>query len=133
MSDPFLFLIDALAVYRLTRLIVADTILDTPRAWLFRRWPGTETIFLGSEVDIGDGAHWIVDTNRQLVAVNDDEFIALQPSWFGRWLECAWCVSVWVAPVVVAARLWLPGWEWISLALAYAAVAGIVHYWTHSE
>lgn len=133
MPDPLVFIIDALAVFRLARLLVADTITAPMRAWAFRRWPGDETVFLPSEVEIRDGAHWIVDTGRQLVAINEDEFIAVRPSWLGRWLECVWCTSVWLAPAVIAARVWLPGWQWIGLGLAYAAVAGVVHFYSHAE
>lgn len=36
-SDPLYLVVSALAVYRLTRLVVADTILDRPRAALAGR------------------------------------------------------------------------------------------------
>lgn len=35
----FVFLVVALAAYRLTRLLVTDTILDRPRNWLFTHAP----------------------------------------------------------------------------------------------
>lgn len=37
MSHPFLFGLLVLTAYRITRLLVADAILDTPRQWLESR------------------------------------------------------------------------------------------------
>lgn len=76
--DPFTAVLVALVVARVTRLIVADTIVDGVR--------------------------------RHLVG------------WWGAWVSCPWCVSVWVAaPVVASAVMWgSQGW-WRGAALACGA------------
>lgn len=81
---PLWAVVDSLAVYRVTRLVVADVILDRPRAWLS---------------GLGD---W------QAVLVN-----------------CAWCVSVWIAlPVLALTAFAANFWVWLAWPLAMSAVAG---------
>ena len=136
--DAVWVILNALAVHRIARLIVADTILDPPRAWLLSRWPGADTEFTAEAVAITDQGEPIVDMGdpdgrrgAPLVRMDTDTWIAANPRWFGRWLECVWCVSVWVAPVVV----WLMAtqaswWQYPAAALAFSAVAGWVHFYT---
>lgn len=83
-------LVDALAVYRLTRLVTRDSYppAEWLRATVERRWGGSPW----SELAV-----------------------------------CPWCLSAWVAVVVVAARLALPAW-WtpVALVLTYSAVTGLL-------
>jgi len=119
--DPLILIIDALAVFRLTRLIVADGIFDRPRNWILTRFPGAETEFYADAVE---------RVPRRLVPVSGSSprvWVAVEPSWLGRLLECCWCVSVWTAAGVVVARQMWGWWEWPALVLAYAAVAGMLH------
>ncbi|MCP4897322.1 MAG: DUF1360 domain-containing protein [bacterium] len=122
----------ALATFRLARLIVTDTILDPPRAWILSRWPGDDTEFTQSVVEHDDQGSWYSaarDTVR-LVGIEDDLWVAANPTWFGRWLECVWCVSIWVAVVVVALHHWWAWFQYPAMVLAFSAVAGWVHTYT---
>jgi Protein of unknown function (DUF1360) len=93
-------LVDALSVYRLTRLVVADTITEPVRGWVrFQGWDA--------------GA-----TPRETGRVARALF---------HWMTCAWCVSIWTAALVVVltfnARGW---WGYVALALAFSVVAGLL-------
>lgn len=81
-------IVDALAVYRLTRLVTRDSLplVARPRDAAVRRW--------------GDRA-------------------------LGYFVECPWCVSVWVAAAAVTGRVLTPTW-WtpLALVLAFSAVTG---------
>lgn len=106
--------VDALAVYRLTRLVTADTLTQTGRDWIIRwsynRWrPSVPT----HEDELGSGT-------LQSMA-QSDEWLA--PS-LAKLITCRWCAGVWVAAGVTAARwcapvLWgPPAW---GLAVSCAA------------
>lgn len=41
-------------------------------------------------------------------------------------VTCPWCVSMWCAPAVVVLRRRWKGWDGVSRALAFSAVAGII-------
>lgn len=38
MTDPTELVVDAIATYRLTRLVQEDSLLDRPREWVLDRW-----------------------------------------------------------------------------------------------
>jgi len=125
MTDPLLLAIDMLAVYRFSRLVVADSILDTPRAWLLARWPGDETEF-GTTPPTGPPPYIHAVTGIELIPV-DGVWMAQTPRWFGKWLSCIWCVSPYVAVGVVMARSWWDWWQYPALVAALSAVAGTIH------
>ncbi|MDE1904824.1 MAG: DUF1360 domain-containing protein [Rhodospirillales bacterium] len=85
---PVLWLvIDALAVFRLTRLVTADIITDRPRRWVLEH--------------LGTG-------------------------WFD-FVTCAWCVSMWIAGVVVLLTALAPTeWKYVAYVLTLSAVAGLL-------
>jgi hypothetical protein len=84
--------VDALAVFRLTRLLVADAILEEPRA-------------------------------RALVKLETTGHPKL-----GYLLGCPWCISPYIAAAAIVARRRAPrGWDPVARALAFSAVAGIIH------
>lgn len=88
MSDE---IVDGVAVFRLTRLVVADQFPPVKRARerILQRWPATD---------------WRVEL-----------------------LTCPWCVSFWIALVVVALRRFVPRvWRPASRAFAFSAVAGML-------
>ena len=62
--------------------------------------------------------------------VADEEWMASKPRWFGTWLSCAWCVSVWVAAGVVMLRQWWDWWQYPALVAALSAAAGAIHRYT---
>lgn len=90
MPHTWWFLVlDALATYRLTRLLVHDTVF----AWL-----------RDAEVRVGE---WL-----------------LAP---GDLLHCDWCVSVWMAALVVGlTAAWPHLWLYAAAGLAFSAVTGIL-------
>lgn len=78
--------IDALATYRLTRLVTRDRITARYRDAIRGPYDG--------------GEHFV---------------------------DCPWCVGMWIAFGVVAARRLAPAlWSPVATALAFSAVAGIV-------
>ena len=129
MTDPVLLIVDALAIFRLSRLVTSDTILDRPRTWLLRRWPGADTEFYDSETDRIDGGTWTLHGRpaAPIPGSNPRLWVAVNPHWFGSLIECVWCMSVYVAVAVVAARAWWDWWQWPALVAAGSAVAGWIH------
>lgn len=49
------------------------------------------------------------------------------PEWCGEFIRCPWCVGMWAAAGVIAARRFAPrAWAPISAALACSEVAGLL-------
>lgn len=107
--------VDALAAYRLTRLVTADTITEGPRdavvRWAYER---------AGLLDVAaDGASW------SEVAMADDDAPKL-----ATLVTCRWCTGVYVAVAVVAARrlaprAWAPVADMLAVSSAAALVAGL--------
>jgi hypothetical protein len=102
-------LVDALAIYRLTRLVTVDTLTDPARKRLL------------------DAAKRIA---FDVATSNMNRPTPVTTNGYGRLWElvtCPWCISVWIAvPVVALTRLAPVVWQYPALTLALAAVAGIV-------
>ena len=98
-----LLVLDALACYRLTRLVVQDTITEPWRRWIVgNKRSGARAL---------SGEH-IVMVARPRVA----EFIT-----------CPWCVSFWIAIGVVMLQTLTPTvCLYVTAILAFSAVAGIL-------
>lgn len=97
--------IDALAVYRLTRLATSDAIFDGPRAQ-FVAWAKR-----CSDLEIGD--------ETQTVCMRPDSKLAYLAT-------CPWCMSIWFGLIAVIARRKIPrAWRPVARLLAFSAVAGI--------
>ena len=112
--DTLEFVVLALGVFRLARLIVTDTILDTPRLWLLERFPSDETIFLEP-------------SGNRIWSPTDDGWIAVKPHPVGQLISCVWCSGFWIAAIVTV--LWWAYPEivgWIMLPFALSATAGII-------
>ena len=124
----FWFAVNALAVHRITRLISADTIpiIRKPREWLLRRWPSEDTVFMPSEVTVPEHDPAYVDGTTTVVFQDGDEWFAIRPHWLGDLVTCAWCVSMYVAPVVIAADYFWDWWPWVAISLAYSTVTGLL-------
>jgi len=122
------FTVNALAVHRITRLISADTIpvIRRPREWLLRRWPSSDTVFMPSEVVSVDDDLVVVDGTGTVVFQEGDEWFAIRPHWLGDLITCTWCVSMYVAPFVIAADYWLGWWPWVAISLAFSSVTGLL-------
>lgn len=107
--------VDALAAYRLTRLVTADTITEGPRdaivRWAYRR---------AGRPFMADG-----DVSWSEIAMADDD-----PPKLATLITCRWCTGVWVAAGVVVAREVAPRWwrpvrDGLAIASAAALVAGL--------
>lgn len=114
MTDPTVVVVTVLAVYRLTLLATADTILDPPRDNL---------------------VHWLNERRHGPYPQRDDaaaeweDAAAARPHRLAYLLDCPWCASVWLAPPVVASALWWSdGWGWWLTAgsLAASGVTGLL-------
>ena len=102
-----------LAAYRLTRLVVVDTILGD--------W--------GDDEDYGTGLRGLVD--RVLLRRTDHGRGLLEPrnrlcAWASELLACTWCAGVWVSAAVVVA--WYHGGAVVEWVVAISAVAAIQGY-----
>lgn len=107
--------VDALAVARLTHLVVADTITAGPRDFLIRR--------AYTQADRADFLEAAEEWESPTEAVATDR----HPPKLAKLLTCPWCSSVWLGMGVLvlrkaAPRLWGP----LSEGLAFSQVAGIL-------
>lgn len=101
--SPVLLTLDALAVFRLTRLVVSDSIT----AGLRERAIGREQI-----------------SDRHLTG---ERMTMVARPWLATLLACPWCVSPWLAAVVVACQALTPAvWLYLACVLAFSAVAGLL-------
>lgn len=112
------FLLDALAVSRITRFVTRDRlgqvvrkpVISTAYAWA----NGIQGL---TEADLAMSGH---EWDERVLA--DDEAPAL-----ADFIMCPWCVGVWAAAAVVAARLVAPRvWTPVARALAASQIAGFV-------
>lgn len=120
-SNPILFLINALAVLRITRSVTTDSFPFGPLRlrigdWANDRWPALQRVA---------GAGKIVhpapsDADRRKVTAYD----GVAP--LAYLLICPWCVSVYVSVFVGALASTGPWWLWIATPLALSAVTGIL-------
>ncbi len=108
MPDLGVVVVLALAAFRLTRLLAADTITDPWRGWLFR-WAWND------EVLTDDGTGHLTPTPRG----------GGWRTWAWMLATCQWCLGVWIAVAVYA------GWRWggdvaqaVVVVLAVAGVQG---------
>ena len=109
--DPLLLLINALAAYRVTRLVLVDEVPPLPRVRdaiarrALARWRKRHPPY---------GA----DTTRDLYG-DQPPVVTL--------LGCAWCSGWWVSvAVMVAATLAGPWWLLLAVPLALSAAVGVV-------
>lgn len=112
MSDWLLLLVMSLAIYRLTRLIVADTF--PPVLWLRDRLAGGWRPLSSSEQR--DYDYWQAQPEElrqsSFVVQEIDEVphrwvtrVRWSPDWLADLVSCPWCASGWVA-LGVTAGVW---------------------------
>lgn len=111
-------LVDALATFRLSRLVTADQLTAGQReriiSWAYNR-NGTRPV-TAALIDQGGVGGWVDHVE------NDPDAPAL-----AYLITCGWCSSVWVGAGVVLARRWFPRlWGPVAEALALSAVAGLI-------
>jgi hypothetical protein len=108
MLDPWPAIVVALAAYRITRLIVLDSLLgeypdaEHPRGTGYRRW-------------LDRFAYQEGGANRSAFR-----------GWLGDLLTCTWCTGVWVSAAAWAAWVW--GADWVRDIEMVAAIAGVQGY-----
>lgn len=97
--------LDALSVYRLTRLVTTDAIMQPARDAVGRR----------AVVRVPHG-----DSSYPAAGRKPWPFLA-------DLMRCDWCVSMWIGFGVMAARRLAPDvWQPVATALAFSTVAGLI-------
>jgi hypothetical protein len=115
--SPYVFVLAALAAYRLTRFVVDDSLLQGPRRWVFRRFPPDQVWVAGFQAEHG----------RE------------RPHKLGQLLDCTYCTGFWMAGLVLLV-VWALGYLnadpvesfmfvalWWALAGAQALLNAIDH------
>lgn len=112
-------IVDALAVYRLTRLVVSDDITETPRRLVVFGAYGASGRAMGY---LGEDA-----TAQEQVASD------AKPPMLAKLVTCPWCASIWIGFGVVLMRRLVPRvWRPVADALAMSAVAGFLSGHEHT-
>ncbi|WLP61480.1 DUF1360 domain-containing protein [Bacillus pumilus] len=107
MSGTLSFVVFALASFRLTRLIVFDTITAP-----FRRLFHEEQEEINEQ---GEVETYIIIKGKGL------------RSWIGELLSCYWCTGMWCTATLLLIYILFPVISmWLNLLLAIAAAAGII-------
>lgn len=118
------FALDALAAYRITKLVTHDTITAQPRAALiegaYRRQARREHKTLSER--IGQPVRSMRPSDWDDLAIGESE---CAPK-LATLITCRWCAGFYVAVGVAAARRFMPGWRHGARALALSACAALV-------
>lgn len=113
------YIVDALATYRLTRLVTKDQLTARLREAVIRAVYTRN----GAVTTAGDD---FTDYLNPDVWVDHVENDPDAPS-LAYLITCPWCAGFWLAAGVVLARRWFPRlWGPVAEALALSAVAGLV-------
>lgn len=131
------FIIDALASWRLARLLTEDTlpVIKKSREWIWRRFPP-----VGHYLDDDDwklagqetAYRWwklfgVNHCTEVRVNAHGTQAIVVEAHPIGELIGCPHCVGVWLAFGVAGMRRFLPGfWDPMAKILATAAVTSIV-------
>lgn len=114
-----------LAIARMTRLINADTILDGPRLALANREKHHQSIAHSLQADLKQGE---LQEHHQTIA--------------GRWhtalyfVQCPWCVGMWVALATAIVPVRFLDWPWWALfpvGLATSHLIGVFAFAADTE
>lgn len=118
-------IVDVLAVHRLTRLIVDDTLTQEPRERVIAHAYGADIVGgldgrVARMLDDAEQNHLVAldasDYWQQIVGLDE------MPPKLATLVTCRWCASVWVglAVVVVRRRRW---WRPLATALALSSAS----------
>lgn len=132
---PLAFVLAALAVYRLSLLVVYDALTERPREAIIRGAYARQAkrMDMTLETLAGKVGMQQADAHRdgwKQVALEDD----FPPKLAGL-LSCPWCVSPWLAAPVAAGAFWAPAEWWFQYPaglLACSAVTGFLARFAHS-
>ncbi len=117
MSAVLAAVLDVLATYRLTRLVVADTLTETPRLYaVLAAYDRAQR-----PLPVLDHLGGFKPTGNEIVEADDD------PPKLAYLVTCPWCSGFYVAIGVTIARAALPrAWGRVARALALSAAAGLL-------
>lgn len=123
-------LVDALAAFRITWLVVEDYLTAAPRQWLIRAayrrklrhdLGALETLMERARKNGGVDFEKHPDAWEQVVELDE------RPPRLAYLWTCPWCAGLWVSAGVIVARHAAPGaWTPIAEVFAVAAVAALV-------
>lgn len=116
--------VDTLAAYRITRLVTSDVLTAGARATVIERAYRRSARAHGETLSarVGQSVHGM-STDDWLDMVVLEGADAPKVAYL---VTCQWCVGVWVAAGVVAARRLVPGWPLVARALAVAGAQSII-------
>lgn len=118
--------LDALATYRLTRLVTADVITRPLRERIVEATYRAD----GARVQWDDGELTVHLPGRPSVTANQWDHVPSRddtPPKLATLVTCRWCTGMWVAMgVLVARRLFPRAWGAVAEALAFSAAAALV-------
>lgn len=137
--DGWLFLLDALAIWRLTRLVTTDDFppIKAAREWVLRRWPSSDTEFTDDEIDAAEWPEepeagwephgWVKET-RTPVVWTGEAWSPRDGHWLGKLITCPWCTSVWVGLgfVPLLPPMPLTVVSYLGLVMAFSGLAGLI-------
>jgi Protein of unknown function (DUF1360) len=120
-----ILVIYALAVARITRLINGDTILDRPRLWIAAREKQHREVADAIKID-----------PSQVKTLEYHESIARRWSTALYFVQCPWCVGMWLT----LATAWIPLWyadnavaRYLGVALAASHLIGVFAFAADTE
>lgn len=124
------FFIVALAVHRLTRLIVSDTITEPLRNRVLSRWPSDDAVFTDEWVTETAGEPQTI-AGADVFYIDGTGWMATKPHWLGTLITCTWCASFWIATLATVGLLLteavaLPALAWWLLPFAFSSVVGLL-------
>lgn len=131
MPPPYLLIVYTFTLASLARLITIDALLDTPRGAFVAFTVRANTVLKGAARRLGerlDDRPWTIGRAVMLVA-GGALLLARFLLWFiAKNLTCPWCVSFWLALLLLWGRA---HWEnpvvlFVALALAMRLAAGIL-------
>jgi len=100
-----------LAAFRLTTLVVTDTILDRPRNWLHNQFPVSET-YVTEKPKRGTARY---------VNASEPKWWVEKGTFIGDLTSCAYCAGVWISVALGALWYYVPA---SHVAVSVVAVAG---------
>ena len=133
--DWFMFVVAALAAYRISTLVVQDEITAELREWWWRRFPVSEFVYdertniVGNKDGDTVAKAWPF---KRLVIFDDDwGWVPVNVYKLGQLIECVYCVSVWAAAGVTAVIVGFDqiplGFEFLIYLLGVAGAAEILN------
>lgn len=112
------FLIVALAIYSITRLVTTDSFppVEKARNWLFQRFPP-------------EGYTTLVrpDDKRCRFQIQGRHYVVTEGHWFGELISCPWCFGMWAATAVCLSFWAAPiGTTFVLVPMALRVIPGII-------